>query len=75
MFLSQVSRERTIFTPRISRGNNCTCLDLYHLPARWSRNFMARLRRIAAFVAAVLDWVLINVFAGGESGEYTKRRR
>jgi hypothetical protein len=30
---------------------------------------MARLRRIAKFVAAVFDWVLINVFAGSESGE------
>jgi len=30
---------------------------------------MARVRRIAKFVAAVFDWVLINVFAGSESGE------
>jgi hypothetical protein len=30
---------------------------------------MARVRRIATFVAAAIGWVLINVFAGSESGE------
>jgi hypothetical protein len=32
---------------------------------------MAGLRGIAAFVASLLDWVLINVFAGSESSPAT----
>ena len=29
---------------------------------------MARLRHLAEFVTAVFDWIVVNVFAGSESG-------